>query len=344
MEASYVDWTKQGAKTFPGLYDLRKIWNPSWFQGNNRGKKYFEGWYIKMVDSDLTNAWAVIPGISLHAENRHAFIQIINGKTGQTWYYRYPLDAFRYSRKGFNIKIGDNYFSRDGVELNINKENDTFKGRLKFIDIHPLSATLTRPGIMGWYRYMPFMECYHGVVSLNHGLRGKMMMNNHDVVFDKGRGYIEKDWGSSMPESWIWMQSNHFERPNTSFMLSVANIPWIGKSFEGFLGFLLLDNKINVFATYTGAKIKEIERRDDGVILEIKTKQHILQIQGKKDSGTLSKGALKAPVSAGMDRVIHENLNAELHIKLTGHSGNLLFEGTGIQAGFEITKANIKRN
>ena len=29
-----------------------------------------------------------------------------------------------------------------------------------------------KAGIMGWYRFVPFMQCYHGVVSLNHKLNG----------------------------------------------------------------------------------------------------------------------------------------------------------------------------
>ncbi|WP_243392439.1 MULTISPECIES: tocopherol cyclase family protein [unclassified Mesotoga] len=26
-----------------------------------------------------------------------------------------------------------------------------------------------------------------------------------------GKGYIEKDWGRSLPDAWIWMQSNNFD-------------------------------------------------------------------------------------------------------------------------------------
>ena len=51
-----------------------------------------------------------------------------------------------------------------------------------------------RKKIMGWYYKLPFMECYHGVVSLNHDLKGSLNLNNIHYHFDDGKGYIEKDW------------------------------------------------------------------------------------------------------------------------------------------------------
>ena len=33
-------------------------------------------------------------------------------------------------------------------------------------------GTIFSPGIMGWYSFVPFMECKHGIVSINHDLTG----------------------------------------------------------------------------------------------------------------------------------------------------------------------------
>lgn len=48
---------------------------------------------------------------------------------------------------------------------------------------------------------------------------GSITINNKNIAFDNGVGYIEKDWGSSFPKSYIWCQGNNFENSNTSFML-----------------------------------------------------------------------------------------------------------------------------
>ena len=36
-----------------------KIWHPEIFQGSLRKKRYFEGWYFKLVDATETYALAV---------------------------------------------------------------------------------------------------------------------------------------------------------------------------------------------------------------------------------------------------------------------------------------------
>lgn len=317
---------RQGSK-----YALDKIWKPTWFQGNRHKKNYFEGWYFKSVSHDGQHSMAFIPGLSVNQTNSHSFVQAINGKTGQTWYFSYPIEAFSYSKEGFFVTIGPNSFSEKGIELNLENETGFFKGKLEFSEPAHFPVSVGRPGIMGWYRYVPFMECYHGVVSLDHAVKGSIESAEGLFNFSNGRGYIEKDWGTSMPEAWIWMQTNHFEHPGTSFMLSIAKIPWIGNSFTGFLGFVLHQGQLYPFATYTGAKIEQIDQSDDFLTIKIKARKFFLEIKALKGE----KGSLKAPVSGHMERVIHESIDSRIEIKLFDRQGKLLFSGTGKNAGLE---------
>lgn len=316
----------------PGIYDIRKVWNPSWFQGNRVRDRYFEGWYFKQVSPNGKNSLAFIPGISLAGEDAHAFVQAIDGKTGKTWYFRYPLEDFAYSKSGFSVRIGGNRFSASGMVLELSDGTTNFRGRLSFSGQVRFRAGLRKPGIMGWYRYVPFMECYHGVVSLDHRLQGSIWINEREVPFTGGRGYIEKDWGRSMPKAWIWMQTNHFESPGTSFMLSIADIPWIGRSFTGFLGFLLHDGRRHDFATYTGARILSVEDSARELAIRIGKGELILQVSGMKNIT----GGLKAPLLGSMQRMIHESIDSSLHIQLLDKAGKHLFEGTGRNAGLEM--------
>jgi hypothetical protein len=314
------------------VYEWRKIWNPEWFQGSRRKVKYFEGWYFKNVSHDGEYCWSFIPGVSLVGENAHSFIQAINGKTGETYYFRFPAEEFSFSKEGFEIRIADNYFSENGFRLNLDDGKNKFSGSISISDKTCYKATLRRPGIMGWYRYMPFMECYHGVVSLDHRIDGEITFNCEKLDFSNGRGYIEKDWGTSMPSSWIWMQTNHFRESGTSLMMSVARIPWIRKTFTGFLGFFHHNGNTITFATYTGAKIQKLDYSQNTVNIIIKTNNYVIEIEGKNKSN----GALKAPVFGEMDRVIHESIDAVLKIRVTDFNGNLIYEGEGVNAGMEM--------
>ncbi len=320
-------------------YDFRKLFHPSWFQGNREREKYFEGWYFKNVDAAETSIWSFIPGISLVKGDTHAFVQAINGQSGETLYFHFPAKEFKFSSQSFEVRIADNYFSADRIILKLNDGRNSFDGELHFHDTATYPVKLTRPGIMGWYRYVPFMECYHGVVSLDHGITGSLNYNDTKLHFDGGRGYIEKDWGSSMPRAWIWMQTNHFDQTGTSFMLSVARIPWIGNTFTGFLGFFLHNGKLISFATYTGARITELSFTENEVKLEIKAGKYVLKIGASKARNINSKsgkGGLKAPVFGSMERTIHESIDATIQLAVFDHNGHQLFTGTGRNSGFEM--------
>jgi len=321
------------------VYEQRKVFNPSWFQGSRETKQYFEGWYFKNVSADEKTVWSFIPGVSLVEEDTHAFVQAINGQTGDTYYFRYPAEEFSFSSSGFEVCIGKNYFSENMFLLDLDNGTDRFKGEITLENTTDYPTWYARPGIMGWYRYVPFMECYHGVVSLDHSLKGTLDHNETTVNFDGGRGYIEKDWGSSMPRSWIWMQTNHFDEEGTSFMLSVARIPWVGNTFTGFLGFFLHKGKILSFATYTGARIQNLEYSASGVRITIKGKKVVIDIHARKPEKKGTKtgtGGLKAPVFGNMERTIHESIDSVIDVTITELSGEQIFKGSGRNSGFEM--------
>ncbi len=315
------------------FHSILKTWSPVQFQGAGKNSHYFEGWYFKNVSVDGDHIWSVIPGISIvDKNNKHAFIQFIDGNTAETWYVKFPFDEFSYSRKEFEVAIGKNHFSYDGIQLDIDSDEIKAKGMVSFSNIMPLKSTFFNPGIMGWYSFMPFMECYHGLVSMNHDLAGSLSINNSLVDFSEGKGYSEKDWGRSMPSAWVWMQTNHFQQPGVSFMLSVAKIPWLGSSFTGFLCVLLLDGKIHRFATYTGAKITSLDIGDESVKVEVKDKNYTLKVKAQH----AGRGILAAPVQGAMDRRIAESVDATIELLVSDKNGNEVFLGEGKNAGLEL--------
>ncbi|MDB0037940.1 hypothetical protein N9F08_01120 [bacterium] len=317
-------------------YGKTKRKNPEVFQGNRKKKKYFEGWYFKMVSADDSSIISVIPGISISEEGKeHAFIQLINGKTAKTSYFSYPIEAFTFSKDRFAVQLANNFFSEDSIILNIQNDSTSIEGKVYMTN----QTKLTRKNkgkkklaIMGWYRFVPFMQCYHGVVSLNHNLSGSLKMNQETHNFDKGLGYIEKDWGKSMPSSWIWMQSNSFNTEKTSFMLSVANIPWLGKSFTGFLGFYYHDGVAHRFGTYSHAKLQLNPSNSDTLKITISEKEYTYEIETYRSKS----GILKAPVKGSMDRRIAESIDAKMKIRVLDKDGNLIFEDNTSISGLEI--------
>lgn len=309
-----------------------KIYKPEVFQGNLKKKNYFEGWYFKHVSKDLNNVYSFIPGISLTDHNRHAFIQVINGLTGKSDYIIYPIDEFSWDKNNIRVQVGNSVFTEKFIDLNITDKNLTVTGHLEYANIIKYPKSLFSPGIMGWYSFIPFMECKHGIVSANHKIKGKISVNNQIIDFDEGQGYIEKDWGTSFPEAWIWIQANNFNNHNTSFNFSIAKIPWVGKFFIGFIAFLYFDKKFFLYSTYSKAKITQINHNAESIEIVLKNKNSVLKISAIKNTF----GELIAPVSGDMSRRIKESIDSTVKLELFDKDGILLYADTSNRAGLEI--------
>jgi hypothetical protein len=317
---------------------FNRIYHPILFQGEGKSRGYFEGWYFKLVDKNGKRPLAIIPGISfsLNKEDAHAFIQILDGGTGQSIYYRFPRAVFRSEKNPFAITLGQNRFSLSGLTLDLNDQNVEIKGSVNFGATNPWPITLFSPGAMGPFAFLPGLECYHGVLSFDHPLSGELIINGDKIDFSGGRGYIEKDWGSSMPQAWVWMQSNTFEVAGASLSVSIARVPWMGFSFVGFIIGFLCEGKQYRFATYTGAKLKNLKVSGGKVSFEVADGNFRLTVEatGEKEGAFLA-----APVIGSMTGRIKESLRAVVKATLfrkTDKGWFEFFSGTGRCAGLEI--------
>lgn len=306
----------------------KATWNPDRYHGWGREKHYFEGWYFKLVDPNEEQVIAVIPGISKGADGRrHSFIQVLDGKACRAAYHDFPIEAFSASPDAFQVSVGDNHFSLEGIRLHL----PGLEGSLKISRPLAWPSMLGAPGIMGWYSFVPFMECYHGVVSLHHEFTGSLRIQGKPVDFSGGKGYIEKDWGVSFPRSWIWMQSNHFDTEQPACLVaSVAHIPWRGGYFIGFITGFLLGGELYRFATYLGSE-RKVRLEEEAVWLEFRKGSRRLVIHALQAPGA----ALVSPIIGEMTGKVNESMQARLHVWFY-EKDRLVFEGTGRNAGLEV--------
>ena len=187
------------------LYWFKKLYRPEYYQEKS-SSNYFEGWYFKFVFDG--QAWAIIPGNSLNPDDAHAFVQV--NRTGgistvASTYTRFDRRAFAWRRDRFQISLGDNRFTLSEVDLNL----EDLRAEFRILNPQRWPAKMLSPNSMGWYAFVQIMECYHGVIVLDAEVEGSI--NGRSLK--GGRFYLEKDWGSSFPQAWVWMQSNSFSRP-----------------------------------------------------------------------------------------------------------------------------------
>ncbi len=301
------------------------------YQGWGNTRRYFEGWYFKVVNASETEAYAFIPGIAMEESGEsHAFIQLLDGKEKRSEYFSFDAGAFLPSSKNFEVSIGNNHFSTGGIRLDL----PSVTGSLEFSGVVPWPNRWYSPGIMGPYTFVPFMECNHGIVSMDHSLSGSLTVNGELIDFTGGRGYIEKDWGHSFPSAYIWMQSNHFSTPGISFKASVARIPWVTGKFTGFIAGLWLGDRLYRFTEYNRTRLSSLSVTSSAIELEFRNSNSIISISAPVDKPT----ALAAPVKGMMGGRIEESMTSVISLTLTERStGRIIYTGEGRNACIEIS-------
>lgn len=312
------------------LNTIHALWHPEYYHGWKKTKRFFEGWYYKVISENQKHAFAIIPGISMDKNGqKQAFIQVLDGKNLKATYHKFDVKEFQPTQKKHELKIQNNFFSENKLILDL----PHIKGELLFENLTPWSNSFFSPGIMGPFSFIPFMDCYHAILSMNHNIKGKLSLNGENLFFDKGKGYMEKDWGHSFPEGYIWMQSNHFSQKGTSVKASIAKIPLLKSSFIGHIAGILFNGQLIEFTTYNRTKLTTCKVSQKNVQVEMENPMYVLKINAQRERTT----SLAAPILGLMSGRIEESLNAKIHIILLDKKTNqTLIDDTGTSAGIEV--------
>ena len=87
--------------------------------------------------------------------------------------HKYPISEFEAEATskggwgGWMLRIGPNRFTAHGLSLSIDDDVKRASGRILLKETVPLPASLLLPDVMGWFAWIPMMECRHGVVNLD---------------------------------------------------------------------------------------------------------------------------------------------------------------------------------
>jgi hypothetical protein len=285
--------------------------------GAENGISFFEGWYYKHQGRDGTVS--LIPGINIGKNNkRYAFIQVLTKDASYMVNYLYE----DFSKSDSGIRIKNNVFSSKGVKLDIKSIKLDLTGELEYGPLTPISSD-----IMGPFRHFK-MQCSHGVISMDHSVSGKLLLNEKEIDFSDGKGYIETDRGKSFPERYFWVQCNDFSQEGTSIMAAAAKIPFLFGSFFGCISIVMLRGKEYRLATYKGASVKKCGENS----LEIKQGRYTLVI----DVSDKTPQKLLAPEMGDMCRTIHES-TAKARFRFY-EQGRLLLETESSGASCEYTE------
>ena len=308
--------------------------NPELFQGEKNIKtnnNYFEGWYFKNTNNE--NGISFIPGININEKEKKAFIQVITKDS--SYFVNYNIDDFKFGFEPFFIKIENNFFSKEGVHINIkdDAQNLEVHGEIKYSNARNIETNFLNPNIMGPFSYIPFMECNHAILNMKNRVDGFIDINNSKIMFNDGVGYIEKDWGCSFPKSYMWCQGNNFQNSNASFMISIADVPFKAFHFKGIICDLIIDNNEYKFTTYNNAKLMKYDVEANCLDIVLKKENYYLNVRSKCTEGL----KLFAPVKGKMEKDIFESIASSIIVTLK-KDDTVIFSDTSINCRLEIVE------
>ena len=282
----------------------------------------FEGYYVKACDG--VNSVAVIFGCN-KGKGSTSFIQVVT-KDG-SFNIDFEYAKYSASEKPFCVTVGENFACEKEMVLSTKE----ISGRLRFGKFCPLKYD-----IMGYFKYFPFMECKHKVVSMHHTVSGQLAIGGRTYNFENAHGYIEGDCGHSFPQKYFWTQCGNFPTGQylpVSVMASAARIPYLGLRFLGTTCVVQIGQKQYRLATYLGARIKTFGL----AALVITQGRKLLKITAAEPHTAAH--PLAAPAKGKMNRIIKENIAATVNYKFS-IGKKVIFDITSDRAAFEYSENN----
>lgn len=129
------------------------------------------------------------------------------------------------------------------------------------------------------------------------------------------------------------MQTNHFSIPGISLKASVAKIPWITKSFVGFIAGLWLHDRLFRFTTYNGTRLLKSFIDEKSVELVLENSSFRIELLAHRDRVT----SLASPILGFMDGRIEESMTSTVEVNLFDRKRRKsIFSDSGRNAGLEV--------
>jgi hypothetical protein len=108
---------------------------------------------------------------------------------------------------------------------------------------------------MGYNYFIPNLPCYHSVLNRSHMISGSIRNGSSEFLLNDDIGYMEKNWGTSFPDKYVWMHAIDPHNPSVQILFSQAEIKWMGKTFVKHVGYVHFQERHIDLRTLRNCKI-----------------------------------------------------------------------------------------
>ncbi len=334
------------------FWDRIKIFSQLLSRSCRDTTRYYQRWYFKQTAwgplsgkaARKERALVFLPGVSYSPAGDHAFIQTLDGATGSSRYFVFPISDFSFKDDPFEIRIRDNRFSLSGINLDLVDERGHLGATIRFGPVATPRKSPWKSGTMPPKAFAPCAGPHYEIVSLDHAAEGFAWIQDQadigppdPIIFNGGRGYIARSWGSSMPEARIWIQANDLDTSGGvgSISLNLARITVGRASFNGFICILLIGTEEFLFSNRSGAHLDLLEYEGPTIHILLSDRAHKLEVQVRRSK----EGALAAQSEGESDRYVHAGADARTRVLLKRRNGatdELIYDFSALAGAMEL--------
>jgi hypothetical protein len=302
------------------------IKKPSNLQGNFDRKKYFEGWFHKIYSAKYNASFILIYGYATgNSTNKFGFIQVhIPNQQPLVMYFN--KNEIICDSNQHIVQMGEHIFTTNKIDINTKEIGIQ-------LHLNDNQTIHTYKNSMGYNYVIPNLPCYHAILNKSHKVSGEIRTKNTCFVMDQEMGYLEKNWGISFPENYIWLHAVDPTNAEVNLLFSQAEIKYMGRTFLRHLGYLKFkDDYIDLH------QLKSIVVSSSSISPE---KQHI-RFSSKLIELEISiilgqQIIFKGPQDGALSRDIVHYTDAFIEVKLKRNSETTLFRLVGNFENMRVT-------
>lgn len=305
---------------------MLSINKPSNLQGNFDRNKYFEGWFHKIYSTKYKASFILIYGYATgNSTNKFGFIQV-HIPNQQTLMMYFNKNEILCDSNQHVIRMGAHVLTTHKIDINTNEIGIQ-------LDLTNNQPIRTFKNSMGYNYVIPNLPCYHAILNKSHTISGEIRAGDTSFVMDKDMGYLEKNWGTSFPDNYIWLHAVDPTNTEVNLLFSQAEIKWMGSTFLRHLGYLNFENECIDFRQFKNSEVSSSFGSYEKQLIRFSSKLIELEISIVLGGQVLFKG----PEDGALRRDIIHYTDAFIEVKLKRNAETTVFRLVGNYENVQIT-------
>ena len=323
--------------------------------------QYFEGWYYRLTLPEIEQTFAFMYSIEDPLDNRAnsgGAVQILG--IDEAYIYRvFPhinrffaaKDCLSFGHWGKSSLETPQILSASDFNTYISEGYQATATLNQGIVYDPVSQSYCRweyqidpkygwgnfqqlqQSTAGWLSYLPIFEP-GWQITMAHGLAtGYIEWRGECYPFENAPVYSEKNWGSSFPQKWFWLNCNSFEEQSDLALTAgggIRQVLWweeevalVGIHYQGnFYEFAPWNSEVSWHIEPWGSWHMEGKSAEFTVIIEGET--------------NLPGTYVRTPTAKGLVFNCRDTTKGKLKLQLKSNSGKILVEAQTDLAGLEV--------